>query len=322
MKENLLFADELLDNLEVWATLVFEEFWEGYGMGGGIVYQNAENHPHPQLLAAIAARGIGLNSSKLATNQLLITQEFQNASTMIDYEGYETLEQLLEVPQNPNTTLLNFLTFADLYELLQSNRTDSLFVSGQLQKPSGHQIWSISLTDYLPEIDWMLFQEIVTFGHLNDGFLDFPLYSASESSLTLRLSTWGKVVPTGVALNRMLLNDLKFLAKLGITNLDYGLFFDYGFTALNEQQWQVTAAPIDYTAVIRDFADEVRQFTQLANARGVGMKMPKILVVNPPFAKTTFLRGKGLSAGDFWIDEPTRVVLAGDTCPGAFLIGE
>ncbi|EEH63849.1 hypothetical protein HMPREF0044_0868 [Gleimia coleocanis DSM 15436] len=319
---NLLDADRLIQHLEVWATLMFEEFWDGYGMNGGVIYQNAENHPTKPLLKNLAQRGIGLNSSQFNTNQLLATDCFNYAPLMLDYDGDHTLKALITNPFNPQNTLLNFLTFDDFYSLLAEHQEEDLFATKRLPAPNGKQIWNICLTDYTDSPDWTQLKRILTFAETSDGTAHFKLYDDGTNSFTLVLKVWGKLIDPTEKLKPAVFRDLLKLAKLGLNQLDFAIFYDYGFTAVSNEHWQVTTTEVDYTVQIRELAGWLRKFMGNKDTQQAGVKLPKLLVVNPPLADGKILQGSDLSTGHFWVDEPTYFLLEGKLAAEPFLVGE
>lgn len=319
---NRLDAEVLSQRLDVWATLVFEEFWNGYGMGGGVVYQDCEKYPVPPLLKDLQSRGVGLNAVREETLNFLQQQGKPLLPHLIDFEADYSLAKLVTEEIPASAALLNFLTFEDLYALLAENQEDNLVQGQQLPTPSTHQVINICLTDYTDTPDWMRFKQILKFAHIESGVAKFPLWESENASLTLQLQVWGKLLDPYKPLPTSLFRDLLKLANLGLTQLDYAIFYDYGFNVQSFEIWSVPTSQIDYTQQIREMADKLRKFMQNKDTQAAGLKFPQILVINPPLVDAGLLQGTGLPEGDFWAEAPTYAIWGGQQLPEPFTVGE
>lgn len=318
---NVLDADMLLQRLDVWATLTFEEFWDGYGMAGGVVYQDCEKYPFPPLIEQMQQRGIGVYAVQEETLGLLQPGK-PLVPHLLDFEDHFSLAALTSGTVPAEHALLNFLTFLDLYTVLAENQDENYVETQRIPKPNTHQVIDICLTDYLDLLDWKLLKKIISFGQIDAGVLLLPLWQGEEASLTLRLKAWGKLVDPYKPLPAGLFRDLLKLAKLGLTQLNVGVFYDYGFEAIDSEVWTVPTSDLDYTHQMRDLAAQLRKFMSNKDTVAAGIKYPHVMVINPPVVDSGLLLGADLPADLFWIDAPTYAIWNGQLHETPFRLGE
>ncbi|MDO5060421.1 MAG: hypothetical protein Q4D73_02180 [Actinomycetaceae bacterium] len=277
---NLLHGDLLVASLDVWATRLFEEFWDGYGFSGGQLYFDAENCPHPEVLEALSAKAVGLSLGLPDQMQQIGQRGSSYSNYLLDVNDPGVFDLILgsETYLENNTTahIFSYEYFTSLWE---EQAFQAHFANPAARKPSGHRRLRTLVSSWGNNPNWDEFKTFLKLGQIKDGKLELPLYRSvdGQDSLTLVVEAWGKYLPATNYTNQTgLFRDLLKLAKLGLTNFDLTFIFEPGGL------FEVETAAVDYTASVRDLADQLRKFMQNKDTVKAGIKTPQIAFLGIP----------------------------------------
>lgn len=277
---NLLHGDQLIAELDVWATRLFEEFWDGYGFSGGQLYFDAENCPEPQVLEALSTKAVGLSLGLPEQVEQLEQRGSAYSNYLLDINDPQVFDAILgsETYLEHNTTahIFSYEYFTFLWE---EQAFQAHFGNPAAVKPSGHVRLRTLVSSWGNNPNWDEFKSFMKLGQVKDGTLELPLYRSADGadSLTLVVQAWGKYLPAGNYTKQSgLFRDLLKLAKLGLTNFDLTFIFEPGGL------FEVAAATADYTGSVRDLADQLRKFMQNKDTVKAGIKMPQIAFLGVP----------------------------------------
>ncbi|MCS4484085.1 hypothetical protein NXS08_01080 [Gleimia sp. 6138-11-ORH1] len=307
---NLLDGNQLVASLDVWATRLYEEFWDGYGLAGGELFFDAELCPADRVLEAIEQKQIGLSLGLETQLKQFVNRSGSGGKYLLDLNYPQLFDLIFRSERfTQENTKVHIFSYEYFISLWKEGAFAAHFNDPDSIKPEGHWKLKTVVSSWANNPQWYEFKAFLKLGRVCAGRLELPIYESADgqSSLTLVVESWGKYLPVESYHRQAgLFRDLLKLAKLGLTNFDLMFIFEMG----GIRQLEVNAL-IDHTEAVRDLADQLRKFMANKDTRKAGVKTPQIGFLGIPgweSAPYGFVTSDGVEVGRLESDYPLYIV--------------